>query len=114
MKEKIAERIRIQRLMKGLSQQNMADELGITVAAFSNIERGVTDITVTRLLEICKILNYSVTQFLDYVATDSNALKDNAASYGYDQQKIDMILQQLNFQQQEMELLKAELKKLKP
>ena len=97
MKEKIAERIRIHRLMKGLSQQNMADELGITVAAFSNIERGVTDITVTRLLEICKILNYSVTQLLEYVAADSNELKDTSVSYGNEDQKLDLILKQLNF-----------------
>ena len=57
MKEKLAERIRMTRLMKGLSQQNMADELGITVASYSNIERGVTDITVTRLFAISKILD---------------------------------------------------------
>jgi transcriptional regulator with XRE-family HTH domain len=49
MKVKLGERIRKVRLLKGLSQQNMADELGITVASFSNIERGTTNINVDRL-----------------------------------------------------------------
>lgn len=64
MKEKVAERIRIFRLAKNYSQQNMADELGITVAAYSNIERGVTDITVTRLYQIAEILEISALRFL--------------------------------------------------
>jgi len=64
MKEKVAEKIRIFRLAKNYSQQNMADELGITVAAYSNIERGVTDITVTRLYQIAEILEISALRFL--------------------------------------------------
>jgi transcriptional regulator with XRE-family HTH domain len=56
VKEKLAERIRLSRLSKGLSQQNVADELGITVAAYSNIERGITDISVSRVFQIAAIL----------------------------------------------------------
>ena len=54
MKKNIGNSIRLARVTKGLSQQNMADELGLTVASYSNIERGVTDITVSRLIEISK------------------------------------------------------------
>lgn len=35
----VAEKIRLERLKQNLSQQNMADELGITAAAYSNLER---------------------------------------------------------------------------
>lgn len=57
MKEEIGIRIRMARLYKGLSQENVATELGLTNAAYSNIERGVTDITVTRLFQISRILD---------------------------------------------------------
>jgi transcriptional regulator with XRE-family HTH domain len=60
MKHKIGERIRKARMLSGLSQQNIADELELTVASYSNIERGVTDITVTRLFQLAKLLNVSV------------------------------------------------------
>ncbi len=57
MKEEIAIRIRMARLTKSLSQENVATELGLTNAAYSNIERGVTDITVSRLFQIAIILD---------------------------------------------------------
>jgi transcriptional regulator with XRE-family HTH domain len=60
MKHKIGERIRKARMVAGLSQQNIADELELTVASYSNIERGVTDITITRLYQLAKLLNVSV------------------------------------------------------
>lgn len=48
-----------------MSQQNIADELNLTVASYSNIERGVTDITITRLFEIAKILDVKIDYLLD-------------------------------------------------
>jgi transcriptional regulator with XRE-family HTH domain len=71
MKHKIGERIRKARMLSGLSQQNIADELGLTVASYSNIERGITDITVTRLIEISTILNVSIQQLLSLDSTAS-------------------------------------------
>ncbi len=65
MKHKIGERIRKARMLSGLSQQNIADELELTVASYSNIERGVTDITVTRLYQLAKLLNVSIYFLLD-------------------------------------------------
>jgi transcriptional regulator with XRE-family HTH domain len=44
MNHQVAEKIRMERLRLNLSQQNMVDELGITVAAYSNLERDVSDI----------------------------------------------------------------------
>jgi len=41
----------------------MASELGISVGAYSNIERSKTNITVSRLIEICKILKMEITGF---------------------------------------------------
>lgn len=56
MKNMVAEKIRLERLKQNLSQQNMAIESGITAAACSNLERGVSDITITRLFEESSIL----------------------------------------------------------
>ena len=65
MKETVAEKIRLERLRLNLSQQNMADELGLTVAAYSNLERGVTEISVNRLRIIAGILKRSPQWFFD-------------------------------------------------
>lgn len=69
------------RLYKGLSQENVATELGLTNAAYSNIERGVTDITVTRLFQISRILDKDPVDLLGLenlanVAEDGNSYKN--------------------------------------
>jgi transcriptional regulator with XRE-family HTH domain len=75
MKLKLGEKIRLARVTKGLSQQNVADELGLTVASYSNIERGVTDITVTRLYEISNVLGVTISEFIpELSATMANEM----------------------------------------
>jgi transcriptional regulator with XRE-family HTH domain len=66
----VAEKIRIERLKQNLSQQNMADELGITAAAYSNLERGVSDISITRLFDVSRILNRTPKWFVEDAQSD--------------------------------------------
>ena len=49
MNKEIGNRIRVERVRKQMSQDNMATELSISIGAYSNIERGKVDITVNRL-----------------------------------------------------------------
>ena len=65
MKNPVADKIRLERLRLNLSQQNMADELGITVAAYSNLERGVSEISVSRLFIISGLLKRPPQWFLE-------------------------------------------------
>lgn len=50
--ENLAEKIRLLRLQKGYSQENMADVLGISTTAYGDIERGKTELTLSRLEQI--------------------------------------------------------------
>jgi transcriptional regulator with XRE-family HTH domain len=61
----IAQRIRRLRQNADLSQDNVADELGITKGAYSKIERGITAISVDRLHQIAKVLDVHVTAFFE-------------------------------------------------
>ncbi|RYY39086.1 XRE family transcriptional regulator [archaeon] len=54
-----AEKIRLQRLQRGLSQENMADLLGLSTTAYGDIERGKTDLTLSRLTQIATVLAVS-------------------------------------------------------
>ena len=89
MKKKVGERIRVARVTKGLSQQNMADELGLTVASYSNIERGVTDITITRLFEIARILQVKIENILD-LENPSQNVKDTGLTY-FTKNEVDIV-----------------------
>lgn len=56
MKTTIAEKIRLNRLQRGFSQENMADLLGLSTTAYGDIERGKTDLTMSRLHQIADAL----------------------------------------------------------
>ena len=59
MKTTIEEKIRLQRLQRGFSQENMADLLGLSTTAYGDIERGKTELTLSRLNQIAGVLNLS-------------------------------------------------------
>lgn len=63
VKDNLAYRIRKLRESKDYSQQNIADELGISISAYSKIERGVTDPSVGRIKGIAAILDVDITYF---------------------------------------------------
>lgn len=58
------DKIRTYRTMKGLSQENVAKLLGISLNSYSKIERGETDITVTRLQQIADVLQIRITDIV--------------------------------------------------
>ncbi len=63
--EAIIEKIKEYRKKKGFSHENMADELNISQAAYSKIEKNETKLTVDRLYQISEILEAPVYELLD-------------------------------------------------
>lgn len=63
--EKVLEKIKEARKEKGLSQENMAQELGISQSAYTNLEKNESKITVERLLRISTILDKPIYHFFD-------------------------------------------------
>jgi len=109
MRDELSEKIRLIRLSKNLSQQNIADELGITVSAYSNMERGVTEITIQRLKKIAEILNVNVNDLL----VNKTVLDDKNNNYDSLPQKINLILNELQSHKDDILYLKTEIKNLK-
>jgi transcriptional regulator with XRE-family HTH domain len=113
--EKIIEKIVQHRNRKGYTYENMADDLGLTPAAYRKIETGETKLTVERLFKIAEILESPYTDFLDL---DKDVLNqhnhDNENVY---QQKIDNFYQEnkeayeklIQSKNEQIELLKEHL-----
>ena len=60
----IGERLKKARLTKGLTQENLAESLNISIAYLSRIETGTTKLNLKRLSEICKLLDVSESEIL--------------------------------------------------
>ncbi|UKB82214.1 helix-turn-helix transcriptional regulator [Chryseobacterium sp. MEBOG06] len=65
--EVIIEKIKEYRKKKGFSHENMAEELHISQAAYSKIEKNETKLTVDRLYQIAEILKVPVYGLLDTI-----------------------------------------------
>jgi len=72
----IGDQIRKVRLKKGISQQFIADYIGISQSKFNRIENSKSDILLNDLLEICKILRINYIELLQTANADQSVIKD--------------------------------------
>jgi transcriptional regulator with XRE-family HTH domain len=68
----IGKNIRRLRQKKGWSQSQVAAELKISVPAFSKIETGITDINISRLMQIASLFNVSAAGILSHEETSTD------------------------------------------
>jgi len=61
----VGTRIRERRIMLGLSQQQMADMIGVTYQQAHKYERGINRISAGRLYEITRVLNVPISYFFE-------------------------------------------------
>jgi len=61
----VGTRIRERRVMLGLSQQQMADMIGVTYQQAHKYERGINRISAGRLYEISRVLNVPIAFFYE-------------------------------------------------
>ena len=61
----VGSRVRMRRLMLGMSQGALADQLGLTFQQVQKYEKGVNRISASRLQQMCDILQVPVPFFFD-------------------------------------------------
>lgn len=64
----IGEKIRLFRLMMGLTQEGLAEQLGITFQQVQKYERGITKVNLTKLQQLAQSFKVPVSAFFE---TDS-------------------------------------------
>lgn len=70
VQKQVGNHIREARLTKGWGQGRLAKQLDISVAALSKIENGLTDLNLSRLIQIADIFEVSV---LELISKDIDA-----------------------------------------
>ena len=68
----IGERLKQARINEKLTQEELAEELDVSVAFLSRIERGSSYINLKRLNQICSILDVTEGEILNGVSKDSH------------------------------------------
>jgi transcriptional regulator with XRE-family HTH domain len=81
--ENIIKKISEIRNKKGLSYENMAMDLDLSVSAYRKIETGETKLTVERLVEISKILETPLDEFLETNSQKNFNQENKDSSQGF-------------------------------
>lgn len=109
MNKQIGERIRRIRAAKGLSQANVAHDLGITGGAYAKIERGETDANASRLIRIAEVLEVNICEFFDEHYASRHVMEPRIP-YGYaTKDEMERLQRQMQTLLNEIERLKAKL-----
>ncbi|ALL07399.1 hypothetical protein AQ505_19040 [Pedobacter sp. PACM 27299] len=70
--------LRIQRVIKGYTQDYMAERLHLSQNSYSKLERGLTSLTVSRLYQIAEILEISIQDILPAQQPGNTKKSDSA------------------------------------
>ena len=77
----VVQRLRVRRSLLGMSQEKLAEAIGLTFQQIQKYERGINRVSAGRLFQFSKILDVPVAYFYDSVGSDAPApvsgLSDN-------------------------------------
>ena len=68
----IGERLKKGRIDKNMTQEKLAEQIDVSVAFLSRVERGTSHINLKRLTQICEILGVSEGSILNGVSSNSD------------------------------------------
>jgi len=106
--KKIGEKIRQIRILRRLSQENVAEEIGMSFGNFGKIERGEIEVNSSKLIEIAKVLKVTPADFFEEKLKPQ--VKENSPEYGYvSREELAAVSQVLQNLLKEFERLREEL-----
>lgn len=90
----VGNRVRLRRMLLGLSQESLASRLGITFQQLQKYERGLNRISSSRLYDISKLLQVDIDYFFDGLENPNVSLStpDNAPATNWFHQEETLIL----------------------
>ena len=102
--QKIGDNLRKIREIKGIKQESVAKQLGITTNGYGKIERGESAINIDRLEQIATILGISamdIMQFDESIIFNINTMSNSAPNgivnnYSITTEERDLLLAQIN------------------
>jgi len=78
----IYQKIKATRLLKGWTQEDAARELGIAVSSYAKIERGESDVHVSRLVQIAQVFEIKLSELLELNEHTAFNVLENCINYG--------------------------------
>jgi transcriptional regulator with XRE-family HTH domain len=86
----IGQKLRQVRMRSQLTQQNVADDVGISATAYSKMENGKTDFSVTRLTQFAQLFKVYLPDFFDENIQVPRFINDSRSVEDYKNKMLEM------------------------
>lgn len=96
-----------------MTRETMASELNMSLSGYSKIERNEVDLTLSRINEISNILEVSVSQILNFDATQVFNVNNNNSVQGLGAKAENINFYTDDYKEKYIKLLEAEIERLK-
>lgn len=88
--QQLGQQLRVRRNMLGMSQEKLADLLGLTFQQIQKYERGKNRISASRLLELSRILDVPIDYF--FQGNEIQEFVQSQSTYGFSEQEQENII----------------------
>jgi transcriptional regulator with XRE-family HTH domain len=106
-------KIKQMRELRGFSQENMSSELGITQPSYARLEKEDNRITITRLIQISKILDTTVSELINEKAAKIINQQNSESPNAYVDVVINADKEHINSLKEEIDFMRQQLLKTK-
>ena len=103
----VGSKVKSRRLILGLSQEELAKSIGLTFQQVQKYERGTNRISVSRLVDICKVLKVQTDYFFDGSFSAIRTGTRNLALKGFSDTKQDALEPDPLMKRDVLELVRA-------
>jgi len=106
----VGSRVRLQRMLLGMSQEKLGEQLGLTFQQIQKYEKGINRIGASRLYELAKVLGVSVEFFYEDAPGTTPTNKSQNSSSGLAERQADRYVVDFLSSREGIELNKAFVK----
>ena len=72
----VGSRVRLRRMMMGMSQEKLGEQMGLTFQQIQKYERGINRVSASRLYELARVLGVTVQFFFEEIQLGQDARSD--------------------------------------
>ena len=83
----VGSRVRLRRMLLGMSQEKLGDQLGLTFQQVQKYEKGVNRIGASRLFDLAQVLGVPIQFFYDEAPTAAGGQPSPVAGFGEGQEE---------------------------
>src|SRR5215468_3285590 len=103
----VGSRVRLQRMLLGMSQEKLGERLGLTFQQIQKYEKGINRIGASRLFDLSQVLGVSVQFFYDEAPVSGHRVNSLTAMPGFAERPADNFVVNFLSSREGIELNKA-------